>query len=235
MDHNATSRPGWYPDPTAAGQLRLWDGEGWTAQTQPWNPAPAKAGRRRRMAIEGAGLGLMMLVAGFPPLPSWGSPARPTIRTTPKPTPSTHPTAAASPSTTTAPAVTVDCRQAAARPGPARVIEWFTTHGLTATASGPPALPAGACGVAAFTDAHAAGPNLVIVYPSGQAADDAAATPPPGVPPLTFVQGLYVLAVGPGLAAQRGEYETALVNYIAASNPTVVTSGGRPSRGSGRG
>ena len=235
MDHNdARPRPGWYPDPTANGQLRLWDGEGWTAPTRPWNPAPAQAGRRRRMAIEGAALGVMMLVAGFPALPSWGSPARPTIRSTPNPA-STPSTAVAASPTTTAPAVTVDCRLAAARPSPARVIEWFAAHGLAVTASGSPPLPPGACGVAAFTDAHAAGANLVIAYPDGQAADAAAAAPARGVPPLTFVQGIYVLAVGPGLATQRGDYETALVNGVAASNPAVVSSGGRPSRGSGRG
>ena len=89
-DHGASPEPGWYPDPTATGHLRLWDGEGWTAQTRPFNPVPASApspdpahtARRRRMAVEGAGLGLMLLVmaAGFPALPSWGSPARPAVR-----------------------------------------------------------------------------------------------------------------------------------------------------------
>lgn len=36
--------PGWYPDPQAAGQVRYWDGSGWTEHVQPaGTPAPATA------------------------------------------------------------------------------------------------------------------------------------------------------------------------------------------------
>ena len=30
-----TSSPGWYPDPGGSGQLRWFDGEGWTSHDQP--------------------------------------------------------------------------------------------------------------------------------------------------------------------------------------------------------
>jgi hypothetical protein len=225
--------PGWYSDPAVAGQLRLWDGEGWTAQTRPFNPVPTSApspdpahtARRRRMAVEGAGLGLMLLVmaAGVPALPSWGSPARPAVRTS-KAAGSPGRAPAAPTGQPTPAAVTVDCRLAASRPSPARVIDWFGAHGLAATPSAAPALPRGACGVAGFSDAHAPGANMVVAYPDPQAADNAAATPPPppAVAPLTFVQGIYVIALDPALTEQRPQYEAALVAYVAASNPAVV-------------
>lgn len=34
---------GWYPDPIQAGQERWWDGQAWTRQAQPVNPAPPPA------------------------------------------------------------------------------------------------------------------------------------------------------------------------------------------------
>gem|GEM_PF-4307694 len=131
----------------------------------------------------------------------------------------------------------MDCRLAASRPSPARVIGWFGTHGLASTPSAAPALPSGACGVAAFTDAHGSGTNLIVAYPNPQAANHAAATPPPppAVQPLTFVSGIYVLALNPAVVGQRDKYQAELYSYVEASNPPVaVTPGVRPSRGSGR-
>jgi hypothetical protein len=255
MPPQANPEAGWYPDPVAPGQLRLWDGEGWTPRTKPWNPEPTNPGptkpvpaadphRRRRMAVEGAGLVVMMLVAGFPALPSWATPARPATQATAHRSGSTAPGSAST--TTTTPPVTVDCRLAAARPGPARVIEWFSTHGLTATPAATPDLPPGACAVAAFTDSHAPGQDVVVVYPDAQSAVVAASTPV--VPALTMVQGIYMVALDPSLTGVRGDYQAALVNYVAASNPVVVPpsststtapavnrGGGSRSRGSGRG
>jgi hypothetical protein len=65
---------------------------------------------------------------------------------------------------------------------------------------------------------------VVIAYPDPRAADAAAATPPapPAVAPLTVVQGIYVLALDPGLADQRAGYQAQLVAYVSASSPDVV-------------
>jgi hypothetical protein len=225
MGHEETQEAGWYPDPMVSDRLRLWDGEGWTERTQPWNPPPApddsRRRRRRRMLVEGAGLGFVLLVTGPSALPSWGIPARPSL---PASSPSDAAGATSAPPTTSPPAVTVDCRLAASRPSPARVVGWLTAHGLAASPSAAPPLPAGACGVAGFTDAHGPGSNVVIAYPDPRAADAAAATPPapPAVAPLTVVQGIYVLALDPGLADQRAGYQAQLVAYVSASSPDVV-------------
>ena len=53
---------GWFPDPQAPGQLRYWDGAGWTAHTQPGvGPAPENA----EGAVMALVLGILPNLPGF--------------------------------------------------------------------------------------------------------------------------------------------------------------------------
>jgi hypothetical protein len=184
------------------------------------NLVAALPSRRRRMLVEGTGLGLALLVTGSSILPSWGSPAHGAARPV-------HPPKMASatggPSPTQTPPA-ADCRLAASRPSPARVVGWLSDQGLAISLTTPGALPAGACGVAAFTDPNAPSPNQIAAYPNAESAAAAAAAPAPQTGSrLRFAEGIYMMILDPGLAGLKVQYQAMLAAYVAQTNPAVVT------------
>ena len=237
-----TPEPGWYPDPTAPDRLRLWDGQAWTEQSRPWNPAPPPPpadpappaapvpaerrnpvvpSRRRRMIVEGTGLGLALLVTGSSIRPSWGSPAQGAARPAHQPKTASA-TGGPSP---TQPLPPVDCRLAASRPSPARVVGWLHDQNLAISLTTSGAIPDGACGVAAFTDPNAPSPNQIVAYPDAESAAAAAATPAPSQAgaQLRLAEGIYLMILDPALTGLREQYRLMLAAYVAQTNPAVVT------------
>jgi hypothetical protein len=89
----------------------------------------------------------------------------------------------------------------------------------------PGAVPAGACGVAAFTDPNAPTANQIAAYPDAESAGAAAAAPAPlhAPPRLKFAEGIYVMNLDPALAGLRVQYQAMLAGFVAQTNPAVVT------------
>jgi hypothetical protein len=172
------------------------------------------------MVVEGAGLGIALLVTGSSIMPSWGSTAPGAAR------PAYDPklaAATASPSPAQ-PAPPVDCRLAASRPSPARVVAWLHEQGMAVSLTTGGAVPAGACAVASFTDPNAPTPNLIAAYPTPESAGTAAAAPAPhGGPRIRFAGGIYVMILDPALSGLRVQYQAMLDAYVVQTNPAVVT------------
>jgi hypothetical protein len=187
---------------------------------EPRNPVPGVRSRRRRIVVEGAGLGFALLVTGSSIMPSWGSAAHAAARPEHDPKLAVA-TGGPSPAQ---PALPADCRLAASRPSPSRVVGWLREQGLAVSPTAGGAVPAGACAVASFTDPNAPTPNLIAAYPDPESAGTAAAAPGPQAGlRIRFAAGIYVMILDPALSGLRVQYQAMLDAYVAQSNPALVT------------
>ncbi|MHB8467300.1 MAG: DUF2510 domain-containing protein [Acidimicrobiales bacterium] len=207
------SAPGWYPDPLGTDRLRLWDGLRWTDQLRArptaaprLNDAPAaragvafwKVGWTRRTRLAAAVIGgLVGTVIVVLALGSVGSPSRPAL-----------------------PVARPDCRLADAHPSATKVVEWFASAKLPVKRLSTKPIP-GVCSAAAFHDTKVSHEiEMVIAYPTLEAATAAAAAHPQ----TDFPAYLYVVELGPGATARRGDYLAPFPALLATFSPTPPTT-----------
>jgi hypothetical protein len=111
------------------------------------------------------------------------------------------------------PAPGTDCTRTNQRPNPVRVLNWLRLNGINVGTKPAPAVPAGACAAAAFTDpATGDAANSIVSYPTAASAS-AAVGPRSGQP--KFAINIYVVTLDPALRSKATSYQTKLTQFVA--------------------
>lgn len=200
MDTPLTADPGWYADPTGAGQLRRWDGERWTEEVR---PLPATRSARRHphatlvTGVAAAAVIVIALVVYGVASSGGSSPRR------------SH--------------SAVGCGLAATRPTLDAVVTWLRGHGLNIR-SQPAPVPIGACEAMTFTDGGSTTQDAIVSFPSYQVAQQSAdrGTRDGGT---GFAAGVYVIGFGAAQESRDPAYLTLMHQFVTqVSDPNVPVS-----------